>query len=144
MKWQWVAELLARAAAVVLGRDPLAVEVSATSQTARLPHEAQGAWVLVSVDSAIGQDVGLRFGDTFSVSVSLSAFSTLASDGTPSSPRTLPHLVVAPGDARMIQLDPDWTHVAAIAADTPSAAGAVRIVRAEPNKGAGLVPWGRE
>lgn len=136
-------ELLARAAAVVLGRDPLALDLSASSTRFRIPREAQGAWVLLSVDSAAGQDVGVRFGES-DVTVSMSARTTVAEDGTLSSPRDLPHLVIAAGDARMIQLDPSWTHGAAIAAASPDAAAALRLVRAEPDKGAPFVPWGRE
>jgi hypothetical protein len=74
----------------------------------------------------------------------MSARTTVASDGTLSAGRELPHLVIAAGDARMIQLDPRWTHAAVIAAASPDAAAAFRLVRAEPDKGAPFVPWGRE
>lgn len=97
------------------GPSPFMRATVVAAEVVAIPADWAGKYVRFH---ATTQAVGVRFGTAGTVSVSLTAVSTLP-DGVPTVAATTPHFILDAGDTEHVRINPAWTHFAHIAgADT--------------------------
>lgn len=102
------------AADACLGADPHALATSATSRCLTIPAAMRGKFCVFQAE---GSDVWIRFGTASDLAVSATAVSTV-NDGALTAVATCAHVHIPAGVTLGFRLDPSWTRMADISADT--------------------------